>query len=88
MHTSTHLFNKGDKVVVTQDEVNLRKSITTSTGAKKLAKNTTLIINDTFKYDNNNQFVWYPVTIEDSKVKGYISSAYITKKLAPYRQYS
>ena len=80
MHTSSHLFNKGDKVVVTQDKVNLRKSITTSTGAKKLAKNTTLIISDTFKYDNNNQFVWYPVKTADSKLEGYISSAYITKK--------
>ena len=49
---------------------------------QKLPKNTTLIINGTFKYDNNNQFVWYPVTIADSKMKGYISSAYIKKKLA------
>lgn len=82
MHTSAHLFKKGNHVVVTKDKVNLRKSITTSIGAQQLAKNTTLIINGPFKYDNNNQFVWYPVvSATNSKIAGYISSAYITKKL-------
>lgn len=81
MHTSTQLFSKGEKVIVTQDNVNLRKAIETSTGAQKLSKNTTLIIDGPLQYDNNNYFVWYPVTTADSKLTGYISSAYISKKI-------
>ena len=80
MHTSTHLFKPGDKVVTTQNDAKLRQKISTTDGAQKLPKGTRLIISGTIDYDNNNQFVWYPVTsATDSKVKGYISSAYITK---------
>lgn len=82
MHTSTHLFKKGENVFVTTDKVKLRKlNNTKSEVIKELNKNTILTINGPFEYDNknNNQFVWYPVTIEGSKIKGYISSAYITK---------
>ena len=82
MHTSTQLFSKGEKVVATQDGVKLRQSIGSSTGAKILPKNTTLIIKDTSEFDNNNHFVWYHVTIADSKITGYISSAYVKKWFA------
>ncbi len=78
MHTSTQLFKKGNKVFVTNDAVKVRKLYsTTSAVIKELDKNTILTINGPFKYDNKHQFVWYPVTVDDSKVKGYISSAYI-----------
>ncbi len=53
-----------------------------SAGAKILPKNTTLIIKDTSEFDNNNHFVWYHVTIADSKITGYISSAYVKKWFA------
>ena len=82
MHTSTQLFSKGEKVVVTHDGVKLRQSIDSSTDAKILPKNTTLIIKDTSEFDNNNYFVWYHVTTADSKMTGYISSAYVKKWFA------
>ncbi|MCM3729661.1 Ig-like domain-containing protein [Neobacillus cucumis] len=86
MHASMSLFQTGNKVV-TIGEVNLRSKPTTQNSPilKLLAKNTTLIINGDFKYDQNisslNQFVWYPVKTEDQKLVGYIPSAYIIKKL-------
>ena len=44
-----------------------------------------MTIDGNFLYDQSptskNQFVWYPVKTTDQKVAGYISSAYITKKL-------
>ncbi len=38
MHTSTHLFEQGDKVVVTQDDVNLRQSYHYFYRCKKVTK--------------------------------------------------
>ncbi|WP_391122250.1 transglycosylase SLT domain-containing protein [Psychrobacillus sp. L3] len=85
MHVSSYQFQIGDKVLLTKDTVNLRSQPSTSSVAKALAKNTTLIIDGNFLYDQSltsiNQFVWYPVKTVDQKLVGYISSAYITKKL-------
>jgi len=88
MHASAYFFQKGDKMVVTFDGVKLRSQPNTSSSStilKTLTKNTTLFINGNFVYDNTasslNQFVWYPVKTEDQKLAGYISSAYISKKL-------
>ncbi|TQR19090.1 transglycosylase SLT domain-containing protein [Psychrobacillus vulpis] len=85
MHTSAYQFQVGDKVLITEDAVKLRSQPSTSSAAKSLAKNTTLIIDGNFLYDQSstsiNQFVWYPVKTEDKKLAGFISSAYITKKL-------
>ncbi|MCD4839479.1 Ig-like domain-containing protein [Neobacillus sedimentimangrovi] len=84
MHASNYHFQKGEKVVVTKDNARLRTNIKTTTGSQLLAKNTTLIIDGEFIYDQynlGNQFVWYPVTSEDRKFAGYISSAYIMEKL-------
>ncbi|MCM2532865.1 Ig-like domain-containing protein [Neobacillus pocheonensis] len=85
MHASTSLFQMGDNVVVTKDKVNLRSQPTSSSASSILAKSTTLIIEGNFVYDQSftseNQFVWYPVKTADLKLAGYISSAYIMKKL-------
>ena len=85
MHASAYQFQIGDKVMLTEEKVNLRSQPSTSSVAKALAINTTLIIEGNFLYDQSltskNQFVWYPVKTEDQKLAGYISSAYITKKL-------
>lgn len=85
LHSSDYRFKKGDKVSITADKVNLRTLPNTSSVAKAVTKDTTLIIDGNFKYDQSptslNQFVWYPVKTEDQKLTGYISSAYITKKL-------
>ncbi|SES31384.1 transglycosylase SLT domain-containing protein [Psychrobacillus sp. OK032] len=85
LHTSAYQFKKGDKVLVTGDAVSLRSQPGASSVKKSLSKNTTLIIEGNFFYDRSlasvNQFVWYPVKTEDQKLSGYISSAYITKKL-------
>lgn len=85
LHTSAYRFQKGDKVLITEDAVKLRSQPSTSSVARALAKNTILIIEGNFVYDQSltsiNQFVWYPVKTEDQKFVGYISSAYITKKL-------
>ncbi|MDP4083124.1 MAG: Ig-like domain-containing protein [Bacillota bacterium] len=86
MHASNYFFQTGDKVSVTTDGVKLRSQpSSTSSILKILGKNTGLIIDGDFKYDQTlgsiNQFVWYPVKTEDQKLAGYISSAYITKKL-------
>jgi len=86
IHPSAYFFKKGDEVVVTENNVKLRSKPGTSEIKKTLTKNTTLIINGTFKYDlytnKQNQFVWYTVQTADKKLTGYISSAYITKKIA------
>lgn len=85
MYSSAYQFKKGDKVSITADTVKLRSQPSTSSTAKSVTNNTTLIIDGNFVYDQSltsvNQFVWYPVKTEDQKVAGYISSAYITKKL-------
>ncbi|MED1205978.1 Ig-like domain-containing protein [Heyndrickxia acidicola] len=84
MHASNYLFQAGDHVVVIND-TKLRTAPTTSSNPTNLAKNTPLIITGNFVYDQinaENQFVWYPVKTETGTVSGYISSAYITKKLA------
>lgn len=85
LHTTAYQFKRGDKVSITADTVKLRSQPSTSSSAKNLAKNTTLIIDGNFVYDQSstsiNQFVWYPVKMEDQKLAGYMSSAYITKKL-------
>lgn len=85
MHASVYLIKRGDRVVVTKN-VNLRSQPSTSSSGSVIAKNTTLIIQGGVLYDQStssntvNQFVWYPVKTEDQKF-GYISSAYIMKKL-------
>lgn len=85
MHASAYHFQKGDKVLLTKETVKLRSQPSTSSVAKSLSQNTTLIIEGNFLFDQSvtsiNQFVWYPVKTEDQKLVGYISSAYITKKL-------
>ncbi|MEH7305512.1 Ig-like domain-containing protein, partial [Neobacillus drentensis] len=86
MHTSMHLYHKGDKVSVTFEGVTLRaQPSSTSSSKKKLAKATPLIVDGDFKYDQSvsslNKFVWVPVKTSDQKLTGYISSAYISKKL-------
>jgi hypothetical protein len=92
LHTSSYLFKKGGKIVVTKENVNVRlQPSATSASVKVLAKNTPLIINGNFTYDlsldKKNQFVWYPVMTEDKKV-GYISSAYTTTPtVSPCSQY-
>ncbi|OIK13051.1 hypothetical protein BIV60_15345 [Bacillus sp. MUM 116] len=85
MHASRYLFKTGDKVVVTNDGVKVRSQSSSSSTATIFAKGTTLIITGNFVYDQSktskNQFVWYPVKTADQKGKGYISSAYISRKL-------
>ncbi|MGJ7919617.1 Ig-like domain-containing protein [Neobacillus sp. LXY-4] len=86
MHSSNYYFRTGDKVYVTKDSVNFRSLPSSSSSILSvLAKSTTLVINGDLVYDQNvdreNQFVWYPVKTEDGKLAGYISSAYIMKKL-------
>ncbi|MDQ0198683.1 Ig-like domain-containing protein [Neobacillus ginsengisoli] len=85
MHASAYFFKTGDKVVVTTDDVKLRSQPSTSASINShLSKNTTLIIDGEFTYDryiDSNRFVWYPVKTADQKLTGYISSAYIIKKL-------
>jgi hypothetical protein len=86
MHTSTYLFHKGNKVAVKLDGATLRSLPTSSSSnLKKLVKGTSLIIIGDFKYDQSlysaNKFVWVPVKTSASKLAGYISSAYIIKKL-------
>ena len=85
VHTSAYHFQTGDKVSITADTVNLRSKPSTSSVKTALAKNTTLTIEGDFLFEQSstslNQFVWYPVKTEDKKLVGYISSAYISKKL-------
>ena len=85
LHATAYHFQIGDKVSLTEDTVKLRSKPSTSSVPKALAKNSTLFIDGNFSFDQSltslNQFVWYPVKTEDQKLAGYISSAYITKKL-------
>ena len=87
VNASVYQFQKGDKVIVTADNVKLRLQPGTSSTQKTLAKNTTLIVEGQFLFDQSltsvNQFVWYPVKTEDQKFVGYISSAYLKKKPVP-----
>ncbi|MGG0239662.1 Ig-like domain-containing protein [Bacillus rhizoplanae] len=87
LHPSIYHLKTGDQVLVTRDGVNLRSKPTSASSGKPLSKNTNLIIQGNFAYDeslnSNNQFVWYPVKTADQKLVGYISSAYIMKKGAP-----
>ncbi|MGZ9816220.1 Ig-like domain-containing protein [Peribacillus simplex] len=84
LHTSVYLLKKGDNVVVTGGNGNLRKHPTKSGDENNLApKNTILEFTGEFSYDANikseNQFVWFHVKTKDGKSDGYISSAYIKK---------
>ncbi|MGZ9816190.1 Ig-like domain-containing protein [Peribacillus simplex] len=84
LHTSVYLLKKGDDVVVTGGNGNLREHPTKSGDENNLApKNTILEITGEFSYDANiksaNQFVWFHVKTKDGKSDGYISSAYIKK---------
>lgn len=86
LHTSNHLLKKGDLVIVTGGEGNLREGPSTSGIANKLAlKSTILEITGTFAFDKNieskNQFVWLPVKTLDGKSKGFIASAYVRKHI-------
>ena len=82
LHRSTHLFKSGDKVMITMDGVRLRKQTSGSQIITNLTKGTTLIVKGNFIYDQTptslNQFVWYPVSTEDQKYVGYVSSSYLT----------
>ena len=82
VHTSAYFFKKGDKVVVTQDDLVVREKASRDyANLKELPKNTKLTIDGDFTYDLSdrpNQYVWYPIKTEDQKVAGYVSSAYIT----------
>ncbi|MBK5458941.1 Ig-like domain-containing protein [Peribacillus sp. TH27] len=84
LHTSVYLLKKGDDVVVTGGNGNLRAHPATSKDENNLApKNTILEITGEYSYDINaksaNKFVWFPVKTKDGKSDGYISSAYIKK---------
>ena len=85
MHPSNYYFQTGDKVIVTADKVKVRSDNSSASSVKKeLAKNTTLIITGNFTFDKSstsNRFVWYPVKTTDAKVIGFVSSAYISRKL-------
>ncbi|NHC41450.1 transglycosylase SLT domain-containing protein [Bacillus sp. MM2020_1] len=86
MHISTHLLHKGNKVSVTMDNLVLRsKPSSLSASLKTFPKGTTLIIDGDFVYDQTlnkvNRFVWYRVKTTDQKLAGYVSSAYIMKRL-------
>ncbi|HFJ9434320.1 serine protease [Bacillus thuringiensis] len=85
LHSSIYHLKTGDQVLVTRDGVNLRSKPTSASSGKPLSKNTNLIIQGNAAYDesvdSSNQFVWYPVKTADQKLVGYISSAYIMKKL-------
>ncbi|MFK9116247.1 Ig-like domain-containing protein [Peribacillus frigoritolerans] len=84
LHTSVYLLKKGDDIVVTGGNGNLRNHPTKSGDENNLApKNTILEITGEFSYDANiksaNQFVWFHAKTKDGKSDGYISSAYIKK---------
>ncbi|RRN74318.1 DUF5011 domain-containing protein [Peribacillus simplex] len=82
-HDSVYWFKAGDKVVTTSS-ANIRKEISTTAGAVSVPLNTSLIITGNFDYHESkgNKFVWYPVETEDKKIKGYVSSAYISNRLS------
>ncbi|WP_081108885.1 immunoglobulin-like domain-containing protein [Peribacillus simplex] len=82
-HDSVYWFKAGDKVVTTSS-ANIRKEISTTAGAVSVPLNTSLIITGKFDYHESkgNKFVWYPVQTEDKKIKGYVSSAYISNRLS------
>ena len=83
---SSHSLYKSKTKVITNDSAYFRKGPGTSyekVNKNKLAKGTILTITGNWKYDTKdkdsiNQFVWYPVQTT-SGVKGYISSAYLSK---------
>ncbi|WP_274583181.1 transglycosylase SLT domain-containing protein [Priestia megaterium] len=87
LHSSTYSFKLGNKVTVTGDGVNLRSQPGTSSTISTLAKDTALVVNGGFKYDQDSgserQFVWYPVSTLDQQSAGYISSAYLMKSYTP-----
>ncbi|WP_082193347.1 Ig-like domain-containing protein [Bacillus rubiinfantis] len=88
LHPTNYYFQTGNKVV-TVSEVNLRKNPSTdgkiSPVKKTVPKNTTLTITGPFRFtipsSSKNVFVWYPVKLDGTDVEGYISSAYISRKV-------
>ncbi|MGG0846830.1 immunoglobulin-like domain-containing protein [Peribacillus simplex] len=80
-HDSVYWFMPEDKVVTTSN-ANIRKEISTTVGAVLVPPNTSLIIKGNFDYHESkgNKFVFYPVQTEDGKIKGYVSSAYISNR--------
>lgn len=82
-HDSVYWFRAGDKVVTTSS-ANIRKEISTTAGAVSVPPNTSLIITGNFNYHESkgNKFVFYPVQTEDGKIKGYVSSAYLSNRLS------
>ncbi|MCP1493700.1 transglycosylase SLT domain-containing protein [Peribacillus frigoritolerans] len=82
-HDSVYWFKAGDKVVTTSS-ANIRKEISTTAGAVAVPPNTSLIITGNFDYHESkgNKFVFYPVQTEDGKIKGYVSSAYLSNRLS------
>ncbi|MGE7182485.1 immunoglobulin-like domain-containing protein [Peribacillus sp. NPDC006672] len=82
-HDSVYWFKPGDKAF-TASSVKIRKEISTTEGAVSVPSNTSLIITGNFDYHESkgNKFVWYPVQTEDKKIKGYVSSAYISNMLS------
>ncbi|WP_285765728.1 immunoglobulin-like domain-containing protein [Peribacillus sp. SI8-4] len=82
-HDSVYGFKAGDKAVTTSG-VKIREKASTSSGFTTVPKETWLIITGNLVYEESaaNKFVWFPVQTEDKKIKGYISSAYISNKPA------
>ncbi|WP_081092405.1 immunoglobulin-like domain-containing protein [Peribacillus simplex] len=80
-HDSVYWFKAGDKAVTTSS-VKIREKASTSSGFTTVPKDTWLIITGDLVYEESaaNKFVWFPVQTEDKKIKGYLSSAYISNK--------
>ncbi|AOH56162.1 hypothetical protein ABE28_017500 [Peribacillus muralis] len=80
-HDSVYWFKAGDKVATTAS-VKIRERASTSSGHATVPKDSKLIITGDFVYEESaaNKFVWFPVQTENKKIKGYISSAYISNK--------
>ncbi|OVE35326.1 hypothetical protein CCZ20_21085 [Priestia aryabhattai] len=83
VHPSSYFLKNDDKAVVIGNDVNLRQQPGSSAIITKLPKGSILNIDDNFKYDQDStlerQYVWYPVSIKNQGLKGYISSAYLMK---------
>ncbi|TWT01125.1 Ig-like domain-containing protein [Planomicrobium sp. CPCC 101079] len=90
LHTSNYLLKKGNQIVVTVSEGNLRGQPTKlSASNKTVPKNAILEVTGEFTYDkysNVHQFFWFPAKTLDGKSKGFIASSSIKKyidKTAP-----
>ncbi|PEC49510.1 hypothetical protein CON00_10625 [Bacillus sp. AFS096315] len=84
VHATTIELKAGDRVLTTEDNVNLRQGPGAPGIEKVLPINTPLILEGPFKFDetktSKNQFVWFPAKTLDGQYVGYVSSAYIEKQ--------